>query len=82
MNQTEINQELEILSNAFKISVSNHFTEKGLNIQLKTLDFTIIKLIDEDNNIEVLEKDKEKPPAEIIVLHCYINEQGQTVCRN
>jgi hypothetical protein len=82
MNQTEINQILEELSNEFGLTVSNHFKERGIDVQLKTLDFNIVNSINKTNGVKNLEENINESSIEVIATHCYVNEQGQTVCKN
>lgn len=82
MNQTAINKELEKLLDEFQSAVHNYFKEKGIDVQLKTVDFEIIKSVNQISDIKTLSKDMSKSSVEVLTTRCYLNEQGQTVCEN
>ena len=82
MNQTEINKELEVLSNKFKLEAFNHFKSKGLKVDLTTIDFAVSNgIVASENEVKGLEVDSNELPSINAVYKCWRNKQGQWVCR-
>jgi predicted RNA-binding protein (virulence factor B family) len=73
MNEDELTEQLENLSNEFMAKISEHFKSKGSIVQLESLNFMIAS----SNRLLEVSGDS---VATLRIKKCRKNEQGQIVC--